>query len=154
MSCLSPLEILLLRYLTQVPLTTWPLIIMSLQTVLMFLIQSIYALLMVNLLQSLSLVTLLPLLIRRVDSPYLISFTFLNLSWNYYLLANSPIMIAMSYLYPLLIFFWITPTERLRQDVRSGLYQLESLHLSSLPHLAMSYHLRIMTSSVRTFIYL
>jgi len=52
---------------------------MTLQTVLLFLLQPIYTLLMVHLLQSLGLVTLLPLLIRRVDSPYLLSVEFLNL---------------------------------------------------------------------------
>jgi len=114
LSCLPPLEILLPGYLTQVPLTIWSLIILFLQIVLLFLIQPIYTLLMVHLLQSLSLVTLLSLLIRWVDSPYLLSFAFLNLSWNYYLLANSPIIIAMSYLHPLLILFRIALDERLR----------------------------------------
>jgi len=96
------------RYLTQVPLTIWLFIILFLQTILHFLIQPIYTLLMIHLLQSLSLVILLPLLIRQVDSPCLLSFAFLNLPWNYYLLANLPIIITTSYLHPLLILFKIT----------------------------------------------
>ena len=55
---------------------------------LQFLIPLVYTLLMVNPLHPPNLVILLPLLTHQIDSPYPLFSAFLNLPFNYYLLAK------------------------------------------------------------------